>query len=319
VRRFRTRWAFLLFAIAPFVAANVRAELPPEPDWAAEVFGYGWLASIRADLDAGPVETTLDVGISDILERLTWVASAGFEVRHQAILFQMDGMGIQVQDSVGGPGRTATFAPLGGAFGGTQVMVGPAAVRIRSTLVVGEAALGYRALSVPLSEWFGSLPADDPRRFRLDLLGGARYWYARTKARLSIPPATLRIGGTPIPPGTVGSIVSQKFGDTRIPGGLLIRGSQDVFTTTTSWIDSIIGFRVGVDVSDSVSLALRADIGGFGFGDSSDFSWQVVPSVDWRVTDHWSLDLAYRALGVDKGHVSNAVLYGFVLGIGYRF
>jgi hypothetical protein len=309
----------LLLTIAAFFATGVQAEPPAEPDWEAQVVGYGWLAEIYGDLEAGPVKTTLDIRIDDVLRSLTWVGSAGFEARYHAVLFQMDGLAQQFHDNVGGPRRTVSFAPLGGVYGGGTATVGPAAVSFRSTSVIGEAALGYRALSVPLSTWFSSVPAEDPRRFRLDLLGGARYWYLRNTARLSIPPATLSVGGVNIPGGTVVRIAAQKLGDTRIPGRLLILGSRDVFTTTTSWIDSIIGFRVGADVTDTVSLALRADIGGFGFGDSSRFSWQLVPSVQWRFADHWSFDGAYRALGVDKGVVSDAVLYGFVLGIGYRF
>jgi len=319
MKRKRPALGTLLLAIATLAGSRVHAEPPPEPDWAAQVVGYGWLASIHADLEAGPVKATLDIPIGDVLRSLTWVGSAALEARYHAVLFQMDGLAQQLHDNVGGPGRSVSFAPLGGVFGGGTATVGPAAVSFRSTSVMGEAALGYRALSVPLSAWFSSIPADDPRRFRLDLLGGARYWYFRNTARLSIPPATLSVGGVAVPPGTVTAIAAQKLGDIRLPGRLLIRGSSDVFTTTTSWIDSIIGFRVGADVTDTVSLAFRADIGGFGFGDSSRFSWQVMPSVQWRFAEHWSFDGAYRAIGIDRRIVSDGVLYGFVLGIGYRF
>lgn len=183
---------------------------------------------------------------------------------------------------------------------------------------MGEGALGYRALSLPISHLFSSVPDDDSRRFRLDLLGGARYWYFRNTVRLSIPPASITVGGVPAPPALFPRI-RDRFGRTRIPQTFLIGGSNDVLTSVSSWTDAIIGFRVGMDVSKTVSLAFRSDIGGFGFGDSSSFSWQVLPSVEWRFADNWSFDGAYRVIGVDKGIVSNGILYGFALGIGYRF
>lgn len=322
--RWLRRWLLPLFfassfLLLPAIPTAAAASAPSEPDWDATIIGYAWLFSIHADVSAGPIESTLDVGIEDLLKKLTWAASGGFEVRYRALLFQMDGMGQQVQDSVGGSGRSVAFAPFGGALGGVTASIGPAEVSLRSTSVMGEAALGYRALSLPLSSCFSSVPDDDSRRFRLDLLGGARYWYFRNTARLSIPPARLSIGGVAVPPGTFAQLLQEKFGSTTIPGSLLLRGSQDVFTAVASWTDSIIGFRVGADLTKTVSVAFRSDIGGFGFGDSSRFSWQVQPSVEWRFSDHWSFDGAYRVIGVDRGIVSNAILYGFQLGFGYRF
>ena len=289
-----------------------------EPDWDVKLIGYGWLASIYADVSAGPVDTTLDVRIGDLIRKITWVVMAGFEVRYQEVLFQMDGLGMQAHDSVGGSQHTETFTPLGGVLGGGVAVVGPADVSLRSTTVMGEGALGYRALSLPLSRLFSSVPDDDSRRFRLDLLGGARYWYFRTEVRLSIPPARITVGGISAPPALFPRI-REKFGRTRVPRSLFIGGSNDVFTTVTSWTDAIVGFRVGMDVSKTVSLAFRSDVGGFGFGDSSKISWQVLPSIEWRFADNWSFDGAYRVIGVDRNNVSNGLLYGFVLGIGYRF
>ena len=60
-------------------------------------------------------------------------------------------------------------------------------------------------------------------------------------------------------------------------------------------------------------------VGGFGFGDSSKFSWQVMPGVQWRFSDHWVAAFNWRAMGFSRADVDNVVFYGALLGIGYRF
>ena len=296
------------------------ADPPTVPDWEATVFGYGWLSSVKADLSIGPATANLDESIGDLIPQLTWVLAGGFEARYERVLFSLDALGQQLQITERAPSRTVQLAPLGGAFGGLTGTRDPSSASIRATEVMAEATLGWRALSMPVSALFSAVAADDPRRIRLDLLGGARYWYWRNELRLSIPPVVIRATNPPpVPPGLRGRLRERVLDRLDLPTSIAVGGSQGVFETTASWTDAIIGFRVGGDVTETVSLNLRADIGGFGFGDSSDFTWQVMPGVQWRFADHWVVAANWRAIGFDRAIVSDAVFYGALLGIGYRF
>jgi len=195
------------------------------------------------------------------------------------------------------------------------ITTGPGDMGARMTMMMIEGALGWRALSIPMS----SASADDRRRFRLDLLVGARLWYLRNKLNVSIPPARLSVGGVMIPPGSVMLPPEVTLGETRLPGIIARYGINTSNETTTSWVDGLIGFRTSVDVARTVSLTFRGDVGGFSIGNASNFTWQAMPGVEWRFTEHWFANLAYQAIGLDKGRASNTILYGVDLGIGYSF
>jgi len=305
-------WMTLALVLAHGVAA---AEPPPEPAWEAEVLGVGWLSSLKADLDVGPATVSLDESIIDLVPLLTWAVAGEVGARYGDFVFGVNGLGQQIHISESTPAQTFHLNPLGGPVGGIDASVGPNKASIRSTEVMAEAFAGWRALSIPFSTLFTSLPQDDPRRFHLDLLGGARYWYWRTEVRLSIPPATLSFAKPP----SLDRLPGILLGRVKFPRGISVGGSNAVLETTASWTDAIIGFRADADLTRTVSAHLRADIGGFGFGDSSDFTWQVMPGVQWRFSDHWSFRADYRVIGFDRNIVSNAILYGFQLGVGYRF
>jgi hypothetical protein len=293
---------------------------PAEREWDATIFGYGWLSSLKADLSAGRVTAELDESIVDLVPQLTWVVAGGAQVRYQQLLLDFDALGQQLQITERAPARSFDLDPLGTGFGGLTASRAASSASIRTTEVMAEATAGWRALSLPVSQVFSTSRADDPRRLWLDLLGGARYWYWRTEVRLSVPPVTIDATNPPsLPPGLRGRIAERILSRLDLPRSIQVGGSNGVFETVASWTDALIGFRVGGDVTDTIALQLRTDIGGFGFGDSSRFSWQVMPSVQWRFTDNWVLALNWRAIGFDRAKVDNAVFYGALIGIGYRF
>jgi len=76
-------------------------------------------------------------------------------------------------------------------------------------------------------------------------------------------------------------------------GGLTTRA-----VSGDSWVDPHIGIRYEKQLPNSDwSLNLQGDIGGFGV--SSDFAWTAAVGVTWRASDKFSLELGYRAQGVD--------------------
>jgi len=96
-------------------------------------------------------------------------------------------------------------------------------------------------------------------------------------------------------------------------------GLNTIVEETTSWVDAVIGFRASVDVSRAVSLSLRGDVGGFSIGNSSTFTWQVLPALEWRFTEHWTFGLGWRTIAIKKGRADDTIIYGLDVGAGYRF
>lgn len=63
------------------------------------------------------------------------------------------------------------------------------------------------------------------------------------------------------------------------------------------WVDPVIGAIYEAPLGERWSLALRGDIGGFGVG--SDFAWQLLATVRWKITDSiWAVG-GYRYFDTD--------------------
>ncbi len=50
-------------------------------------------------------------------------------------------------------------------------------------------------------------------------------------------------------------------------------------------------------LNDRLSLTGYGDIGGFGVG--SDFTWQAIAALDWRVSEKSSASVGYRWIQID--------------------
>jgi hypothetical protein len=68
---------------------------------------------------------------------------------------------------------------------------------------------------------------------------------------------------------------------------------------TESWVDLMIGGRYIWQFADSWKFLFRGDVGGFGFGDSSDLAASLTSGFAWNFTPAWSLDLGYRYYVLD--------------------
>jgi hypothetical protein len=101
-----------------------------------------------------------------------------------------------------------------------------------------------------------------------------------------------------------------------VRGGRTVDGSE-------SWVDPLIGSRIGLDLSDSWAIAGEANVGGFGVG--SDFTWNVQAFVGYRTTlfgQDTTFALGYRALSqdYDDGDFEwDVTMHGPVLGAALRF
>ncbi len=94
------------------------------------------------------------------------------------------------------------------------------------------------------------------------------------------------------------------------------RSREEDFT----WFDPLVGARAFYNVNERLSVMGQADIGGFGVG--SDLTWSLLGTVNYVVSDRWSVSAGYKYLSVDydnDGYVFDVDMSGPVLGLTYRF
>lgn len=170
----------------------------------------------------------------------------------------------------------------------SEVLGGLARADVDLTQVVLDAKLGFRVLDF-VAPW-GDASALNAPRVRFDLLAGARYWYNSADVDLN---------------GSFG-------------------GFGRHFSPSNDWVDPVAGVRVGAEITRSVGLSVVADVGGLDIGDSSEFTWMVMPSLNWRPWNRVSLHVGYKHLDVERKRPStnNDVDYtmsGPFLGLGFHF
>lgn len=120
---------------------------------------------------------------------------------------------------------------------------------------------------------------------RFELGGGLRAWWLNTEIR---------------------------FDAGRLPGRTVDQ--------TTNWVDPVIAARASLRLNDRLSLTGYGDIGGFGVG--SEFTWQVIATLDWRVSDWISASVGYRWIQIeyDSGRATiDLEMSGPIIGASFRF
>jgi hypothetical protein len=90
-----------------------------------------------------------------------------------------------------------------------------------------------------------------------------------------------------------------------------------------SWVEPLVGSRVGLDLADRWTIAAEANVGGFGVG--SDFSWNAQAFLGYRTSIFGvptTLSAGYRALHQDYDHNDfewDVTMHGPALGAVLRF
>jgi opacity protein-like surface antigen len=101
-------------------------------------------------------------------------------------------------------------------------------------------------------------------------------------------------------------------------------GSSRSVGTSESWVDPVVGLLGEFPLSEHWQWDLRMDIGGFGVG--SDFAWQAMGTVRWKLRPNLDVVASYRYMEVDFGQDGNSglLVYDMVstgpgLGVTFRF
>jgi hypothetical protein len=95
--------------------------------------------------------------------------------------------------------------------------------------------------------------------------------------------------------------------------------SQNASSSET-FVDPVIGVRVGYQATDRIELRAAADIGGFGVG--SDFSWEAFTGGSYAFTERVRGELGFRYLSIDyenDGAEIDLQLYGPTIGLSVVF
>ena len=91
-------------------------------------------------------------------------------------------------------------------------------------------------------------------------------------------------------------------------------------SASKTWVDPIIGARFQQNLSDKFFFRAVGDIGGFGV--ASDFTWQAMAALGYRVCDNGSVVLGYRGIGTDYSDGNfgyDVIAHGVLLGFEYKF
>jgi hypothetical protein len=91
-----------------------------------------------------------------------------------------------------------------------------------------------------------------------------------------------------------------------------------------TWVDPLVGLTLRSPRDHRVHAQVYTEIGGFGLG--SDFTWQIFPTIGFKLTDHFSLEAGYRWLDVDystgdgnERFAYDVLTQGPVGGLAFRF
>lgn len=98
--------------------------------------------------------------------------------------------------------------------------------------------------------------------------------------------------------------------------------STRIFSDSDSktWVDPVIGARFQQELTDRFFVLALADIGGFGV--SSDFTWQALAALGYRINDAASVAIGYRGLGTDYDDGDfgyDVISHGVLIGFEYKF
>jgi len=310
-----------MLALVPTTAPADEAAAPPaEEAWEFTIGPYGWALGVAGKIEAKGHRIDLDLNFSEILDDLQFAAFTQFTARKGPWFIAFDGWGAILDVPVNSDAKAIGFGPttiqdgpLTVSIPAVQTVVGPVKTDTRLNLIILELGGGYRVFSESL---FGN----SERMVHLDLYAGGRLWRLHTETDLSMAPVTIPgfdVGGSITPPRFPNHPID--LGSVEIPG-LTTAGLDETVEATTWWIDPVIGIQLTGDVTDRIMLGFVGNIGGFGIGSASEFTWFLEGSAGYQLGESWTVKLGYRANQINRsGDGFEGKLYGPFLRAEYRW
>ncbi len=87
--------------------------------------------------------------------------------------------------------------------------------------------------------------------------------------------------------------------------------TQQNFKRDRTWLEPLLGGKLGLQISDPITFWLRGDASGFGLAGDTNISWNLLFGVDWWVHQQISLQLGYRFYEMDYKNTRDNNDFGF--------
>lgn len=278
----------VLLNMAPALAADLGGSIKDAPPveavrspWQMSFTTYAWATWMSGNTTVRGRSLAVEATPKDIINALDWSQvpawMSSFEARNGRFSIFND----------------IVYAKLTGSANFARAAQG----RVVSASLAGriEADFEQAVVEVGAGYEIWSAGSATSSRAALDLIAGGRYWYQNASVSADLA-ATVALNG---PLGIV---------DLQASGGRVIAQSKSI-----DWVDPFIGAKFRYQMAPGQSVNLRGDVGGFGVG--SDFTWQTMATVDWRMFrgSGYTVDayIGYRALSVDYSKGAGTTLYRF--------
>ncbi|EAZ91790.1 hypothetical protein [Crocosphaera chwakensis] len=83
------------------------------------------------------------------------------------------------------------------------------------------------------------------------------------------------------------------------------------FKKDRTWLEPLLGGKLGLQISDPITFWLRGDASGFGLAGDTDISWNLLFGIDWWIHQQISLQLGYRFYEIDYKNTRDNNDFGF--------
>jgi hypothetical protein len=103
----------------------------------------------------------------------------------------------------------------------------------------------------------------------------------------------------------------------RYDSSLVSLGGQFQINETASrtWINPLVGGKLGVQLTDALALWLRGDVSGFDLSGEADWNWNAILGLDYYVRENVAIQLGYKFYSLKYGQGSDDDGFDFSLNL----
>lgn len=265
--------------------------------WQVLVAPYLWIPGAHLNITQQGSTSVADIPWYDLVPKLFSQAIGGMgyvEIRYNRWGLFSETNFLYLSDSVSGGGARTVELPSSGTGTIPARLDLSGNLKVWTRLLWQDVGVRYLVANVPFQ-------AEKPFPVvAFELLGGLRYTHISQDLRLNLS-ATLTG-----PPGT----------------GQITQGGSIVNSTRLSFVEPMVGLRLGFWFTPKVTLRLRADCGGFGFVAYNNVDSILEALVGYRAWKNTYIYAGYRGRYASASNNANVVhgwFHGPVLGTMHSF
>lgn len=86
-------------------------------------------------------------------------------------------------------------------------------------------------------------------------------------------------------------------------------------TASRTWINPLVGGKLGVQLTDTLALWLRGDVSGFDLSGEADWNWNAILGLDYYVRENVAIQLGYKFYSLKYGQGSGDDGFDFSLNL----